>query len=459
MEPSNHANNIVIVGAGPVGITTACVLKAINNGFTITVVDKRLDPRRNHGLSIQQDSIARIQEVLDQALENQCPSKEMQSLKNIFENWSGHFVRTNDIELTLAKLAKEMGIQVLRDPAYEISKGDLKTILAPNSSETLSDKQQKLQAILTASSVIIAADGAHSVIREDLGIKLADENTLRYMAELKYQTEGNTQPRGYMEASFFGSKTGYITAETINRGRTENKKPGTFLVFLDADTHKSLQTTDASGKVKGVYGNAWNLDELKERSQVDGRLLDLYETLSSYVNKVKARGGSCTEEKIVGLELKIYRAEHSVKTFYGKPILLVGDANSGLILQRGFNKGLKEVALCAETVNRFFNGPLRLEQPLDGGEPIPSEFLAYQRASVELFDQEKIGIYRKDKGIKVGQFFAGSTAASLHSADVMCASATQKISKTSHASASAADEMKLSSTSILSWLFKSSTQD
>jgi 2-polyprenyl-6-methoxyphenol hydroxylase-like FAD-dependent oxidoreductase len=482
-------NNVVVVGAGPVGITTACVLKAVNRGLNITVIDKRSDPKRNHGLSIQHDSIAKINEVLEEALTNHVNSDQIKSLQNILKNWSGHFVRTNDIEITLAKQAKSMGIEVLRDPAYEISKGDLDTLLDPNTSNLLTDNKKKLKALLTAASVIIAADGSHSLIREDLGIKLADENTLKYMAELKYQTEGQTQPRGYKEATLLSSKTGYVAIEAINRGQTNEKKPATFLVFLDAETHSALQAPDETGKLKGFYGNPWTLKELKERSLQDIRIYNLYKTIDLYLDKVKSRGGSSTDEKIVGLELKIYRASESVKKLHGKHVLLVGDANSGLILQRGFNKGLKEVALCAHAVNKFFQDqPLKIVEdppketlskfvsyystysvgPMDEAvmkpeREIPNEFVAYEKATQELFNQEKAGIYRKDKGIKVAQLVVGSTASSLQMAEEMS-------HVSSMASKNALEDMRMASdytvrdsvnsfsffSSVINWFFSGS---
>lgn len=459
MQP---VNNVVVIGAGPVGITTACVLKALNAGLNISVIDKRAEPRRNHGLSIQPDSIDKINEILETALQGSVKTDQIKSLKRVLENWGGHFVRTNDIEIHLAEMAKGMGIEVLRDAAYELSEGDLNAFLSPSTPSSLPDNKRKLKSLLTAASVIIAADGAHSTVRTDLGITLADENILKYMVELKYQTEGQTQPRGYAESSFFSSRAGYVALEAINRQTSEDKKPATFLVFIDQETHNSLRKVDDTGRLKGVYGNAWTLKDLQELGRKDERLQNLSKTLHRYLQCVNERGGSCVDEKIVALELKIYRASESVKNFHGKHILLVGDANSGLILQRGFNKGLKEVALCAQAVDKFFRAQSDEAMRLGSGE-VPEEFIVYNEAAKELFSREKSAIALKDKGIKVAQFFVGSSASSAQAMEDFSAFSSASSTRAMHSVSQMSSTLPETAgstfaplSSLLNWLFPGS---
>jgi len=395
--------DVVIVGAGPVGITTACTLKAIKNDLNICVLDKRPTPQRNHGLLIQSDAIAAVSNILKPVRGN----AHVASLQRIYSSWNGHFIRTNDIETKLQKQAETMGITVLRDKAYEISKGDIGAVLDAGSASNLSEKQKKIQNICKHARVIIAADGSHSVVREELGIPLIEKENLQYLVELKYQTNGKTQPRGYKEASLLSSKVGYVAAETMNQRTGEEKKPATFLLFVNETTYNCLREKDAQGKIKGVYGNSWTLKELREKN--DPQIQKVSKSFEQYLEHVKSRGGSCSEEKIATLEMKIYRSKESAKMYKGKHVLLVGDANSGLVLQRGFNKGLKEAALCAQAVRAFFNKPSSVT--------VPSEFRAYQKQTQRLFRKERGSIRRKNFFIKAAQVVVGSTAFSKRSAE------------------------------------------
>lgn len=435
--------NITILGAGPVGITCACTLKAAYPGLTITVLDKRQVAKRTHGLSIQSDSVAKITAIL-----NSRPDAHTKDLTATLEGWSGQFIRTNDIEQKLAVCAQNMGITVLRGSDYELAKGDLQAILDPNTAETLTEKQKQLKPIISAASVIIAADGAHSIAREELGIELTDSETLKYMVELKYQTAGTMQPQKHLRGAYQSLKTGHITVETVNRNALPAKKPATYLVFVDKATYKSLRVPDGDKGYKGVYGNTWNLKELQELSINNPRVQSVHNTITRYLQEASRRHGSCTEEQIATLKLKIYRNTESAKIYHGTPVLFVGDANSGLVLQRGFNKGLHEVALAVDAIGKFLITPSR-------GPSLHEGFVAYGTALHALFNKERSAIYLKDKVIQVAQKVAKSSAGSLQIVD--------KISQTIDArSKQIADDItgacinfgKLSNNAF-SWVYKS----
>jgi len=451
-------NNVLVVGSGPIGSTYACVLKAINCNSKITVIDKRPDPRRNHGLSIDSHSISKIKVLLQQSLTHlsingNSNADQIRSLKTILDKWSNHFVRTNEIEITVAEQAKKMGIQILRDPSYEIAKGDLNLILGSNGPTVLTEKQTKLQHLFNAASVIIGADGAHSTIREELGIKLVEEQTLRHMVEIKFQTDGQTRSRGYIEASLLSCKTGHVAFESINKAEAIEKKPGTLLVFTDQNVYDKLRQIDGKGNLKGVAGNAWTLTEINRLGKSDKKIQSLYTTLDTYFQSLKKRGGKYTDEKIVTLELKIYRAEKSVKTLHGKHFLLIGDANSGLVLQRGFNKGLNEVALCAKAVDQFFKHQA-VAKTRTQEVNTPQVFLDYEKATQNLFNKEKSGNLRKNKAIKVAQSTVTSTATSVDSVKYMSKMSSKSSKNLSESTVKSTTGIFSFVTKAVSWLFR-----
>lgn len=62
MEPlPNHHFDVVIIGAGPLGMTTACTLKAIHKQLNICVLEKRTVSTRDHSLKINWDAVSKIQ--------------------------------------------------------------------------------------------------------------------------------------------------------------------------------------------------------------------------------------------------------------------------------------------------------------------------------------------------------------------------------------------------------------
>ncbi|MBS0634093.1 MAG: hypothetical protein JSR37_01350 [Verrucomicrobia bacterium] len=351
--------NIAIIGAGPIGITTACLLKARNPTYNITVLDKRKEAKRSHGLSVSADSIKEISKLLN----------DNHELQAIFKGWKGGFVRTNQIEKALADQAEKMGVTVLRDATHEYKKGDITT-----------------NKVLQAADCIIAADGAKSSVREALNIPRVDEESMQYMVELKFQTSGSTRPRGYKEATKEASKTGHIGVELVNRHPTAEDKSATFLMFVDKETYDAMRVNN-----KGVYGNAWNFTELKELGSRDERVQKVYNAMMRYKAKVETRDGNISQEQIATVELAIYRNDQSYVKSEGKDVLFVGDANSGLILQRGFNKGLKEAALLVQAVEK-------------GTE---DAYKGYEKATVNMFREERSAILLKNKGINLSQRFVG----------------------------------------------------
>jgi hypothetical protein len=154
-----------------------------------------------------------------------------------------------------------------------------------------------------------------------------------------------------------------------------------------------------------VYGNPWTLKELEVLAKQDLQIEQVYSTLHDYVEDLHSRHGSCSDEKIVPVELKIYHSAESYKRFYGKHFLLIGDANSGLVLQRGFNKGLKEAVACAQAVDAFLR-KRGLQQ-----EGASTELEAYQDKALCLYLEEMIGVSTKIFAIETAKKMLKCTAA------------------------------------------------
>lgn len=370
--------DVVYIGAGPVGISSACALKALNPSLKIAVLDKRPTATRTHGLKVEKDSIAAINKTLKEALKSaESPEhkQQVEKLRNQFLAWRRQFVKTNDIETKIGEIAKEMGITIIRDAglAQELTSDNLPRMLSQSESEA--------QKMLNSAKVIVGADGAHSEVRKAfMNDKKVHNQTLQYVVELKYQTDGNARPMNKGAAKMVASHAGVIAFHGMNRNPQEEPKPATLHLFVDRKTVELLRTIDPkTGKARGNAQSPWALAELKDRSQTEPQLKRLYKTLKRNIQAAEKTGGTCKNEKIATLDLTIYRSSTSVVHEQGKTILLTGDSNSGMILQRGFNKGLKEAALAAEAIHRHFNKP----------EEMKKTFEKYQRRTHRIFASER----------------------------------------------------------------------
>lgn len=393
--------DVVVVGAGPVGIATATTLKSINKNLNICVIDKREIGTRSHGLKIQGDAVKRITEVMQKALKDSPESTHasLSSLMKIFTSWKNGFVRTTTIESDLAQKAAELGIEVLRGKDYELTEERMaKVMRSPEEIEeslrkneeskseeyhTLSEQDQRLMRIFQQAKVVVGADSAHSVIRDRLmGSHLEDVSTMQHILELKYQTTNITLQRKTIEMYDDSCYHGHFALEAMNQRATEESKPATFRVFVNKETYDAFNVVK-EGKLKGIHGNAWTLSELKELSDTDRKVKKVYDHFIDYLHKVEKRRGMPFDVKITTLPLRVYRSSESAKLIGGRVVALAGDANSGLILERGFNKGLMEAGMLAETISKFYSSEQREIKA------VPKEFLEYQEKSRELFANEK----------------------------------------------------------------------
>lgn len=414
----NTNYDVVVVGCGPIGITTACTIKALQPEVNICVVDKRADATRNHGLKINSSSVAKIQAVLTNSLDGYDSEEQKQNtnrLNGIFGGWSGQFVRTTKIEADLIEEATRMGITVLRGKDYGVTKENFDAFLEETPNDELPYELTTLQKIFKHAKIVIGADGAHSTTREvAMGGRLVDQETLRHLVELKYQTDGNVQPRGYFEASTASSVHGRLDFESMNKTSSEGRKPVTLHVFIDESTFDALRQTDESGNLKGVFGNSWTLEELRKEALTNKKIKALHEQFKTHLEGLHSRDGGCYDEKISTLKMEIYRSEECFKLYKGKYVLLVGDAESGIVLEGGFNKGLKGAAVCASAVSEFFKWGTPVSTD------IPDEFVAYQEQIQQIFVEDKNWAKTKNKALTLAELAASGTNIMLDTSSTGC---------------------------------------
>lgn len=399
---SPYCYDVAYIGAGPFGITAACTLRALNNRLRIIVVDKRPQPVRNHGLNTAGDSVdffaQRINSIL--AANLSCTQREaIIHLRDQFEFWKKKFIRTTDIENILGEFAKSIGIIVVRSDKCEVNAEEIPDLLNPTAKTVLSHSE--LVDFLNA-EVIVGGDGAKSAVRNGLfDNRLAESQTLQYMIELKYQTDGHAVPRETKESLSMASSCGAIGIESMNRNPQDKDKPVTLHSFVKKELYDSLRIKDSAGNLKGIFANPWTIDELKERAKESPHANEVYVQILRYLHDLGRREGICKDAKISTLDLTIYRSERAVIEYKGHYVLLGGDAFSGMVLERGWNKAIMEAIISAIAIHNFFQSKDRHTNV------IPLPFQLYEREIIRIYENEKWWALKKDTGISMVNFVAG----------------------------------------------------
>lgn len=310
---------IIVIGAGPVGLLSACLLKLQHHA--VTVYDKRSKSGRSHNLKINDDVISAIINKVNLHGGNR-------ELTRILKTWgksSGNTVNILDIETSLSEIATDMGVVIHR--GITISNFD------------------KLRC-----DVIIGADGSKSAVRSHyFENRITDVHTVGYLAQLKYQTPGATRPRQQISAmsySFINGLSGsdiVVDFESLAPSNDTLRKTGTLHIPITKDLYDVL-TADG----RGTYTTPWTRAEISKLQHQQAQKLS--RIINRYNFSLQWRGGWLEDAKITTLPLTIYRSEKVAATVDGKLIRLVGDASSGMVYERGLNKGWAEVLQCIDSL-------------------------------------------------------------------------------------------------------------
>jgi 2-polyprenyl-6-methoxyphenol hydroxylase-like FAD-dependent oxidoreductase len=372
---------ITIVGAGPVGLLTACLLAQERQSLSrvashtqerqslpgvdshtqkhrITIIDKRVQHSRNHLLSISDDTI----QAICQSLLNS-DNEIIIELIDLLRSWSNQPVSTSVIQESLLQIAIRLGV--------EINLG--------TSVESLDDIRD---------SIVIGADGARSKIRQlAFNDELVDQHTISYMAQLKFTTPGRTKPRPLlttMSHSFLNGITGddiVMTFESMSRPNDELRKSGTLHIPIPKSVYDIL-----SANGRGNFTTAWTPEELS-RIQ-DSQVAKLLRVIKRYRFGVTWRDGWIENPKITVIPLNIYRSARTFTVKGDKLVLLVGDAASGLVYERGLNKGWLEVVKLSTTLSNI------------SPETIYHNLVQYSEDCTRLYERERDLALQKGRKIQ-----------------------------------------------------------
>lgn len=410
--------DVAIIGGGPVGLIEACLLKSLNKELNICVLEGREKATRDFGLTISADSVIKAIQVIDRALTNshqKIDSNSLSDLKKILRGWSRFpSVRTNQIQTELAAKANAIGVTILSGSAYKITEDNLSQIFDSQASiELLSPELQSLRSSLSQAKIIVGADGSHSVVRKKVmgpdEKNLIDNTTYAYALELKYEISTNSNARpGKLDMKSASSEMGEILSEAIGKPNPETHLlPVTDLLIVNEEIHQCFIEKNNRGEViKGAPGTAWTFEDLQVKAKTNATVKKYLEKIQRHMARTKRicqanENVTTRPPQITTIPLAIYRSQEIVKLFQNKPVLLIGDASSGLVLKRGFNKGIMEAASSAEAIIKHLN---KADQRSENSSEIPKEFALHQEQAQKIFANEKWWIVQKMRLLKIVKF-------------------------------------------------------
>lgn len=378
----NINHNVLIIGAGPIGCATACLIKALNPRHVVNLIDRKPIPTNHLGIDIDSDSIAKVEELIKDFLNTKSEPHQLLHLKDlllIFKQWKGSLIRTSKIVEILNAKALQMGISVWRDRTCTITEDNFDAFFEPSTRE-LNPSQKKLKKMFQEADILIGADGANSVVRNKvIGKLLLDEKVMQHVIEFKCQIKRNPPiPKN----SVIPHQTTRPEIKNDNPQKNKKDKSVALHIFVDQTVYDRFKKIDSSGHIKGISGNPWSLMEIQHLAKTDPIVNDIYERkIRPYLDNNKQRNGGCFNEALTVLEHKTGRSQTSVKRYKGKLVMLIGDAYSKMV-KRGCNKGLKEAALCAHTLHQYFTTP-------PSNAEIPPEFVSYDQKITKIYQDER----------------------------------------------------------------------
>ena len=297
--------DVVVVGAGPVGLWTAIQAKIQNNNLRITILDKYADYQRKQALWVDPKSLLGV------------PDHE--ELKKICDNFKEKkLVPIQEMQEALAGCAKALGIK-------------FKT-------ETFEDPSA-LKTEFPDAQVFIGADGAYSKVRETVfgNVKSLDR-TVQRIVQVSYKTKTNAQKLNQL----------HETSMKVNAGTFVQEHAKGYGVAL-----RFFVTSNEYKRVKDAKARTpWTLDNSKIPESLKKGIEDWIRTRKQ---KLGEEIDDTAQIQLTAVPLHVYSARRVVaqdKDNSGVTWCLVGDAAGGVPYFRSLNKGLLEGTRLASVVAR-----------------------------------------------------------------------------------------------------------
>jgi len=302
--------DIVVIGAGPVGLWTAIQIKKRRPETDIQIYERYTEYKRSHVLKLEHRSMLfyakNKTDIAEKQFFKEVTGSDFSKSFKMAALGKSHFIRTNDLEAALKNYAAALGIQTTYDKI--------------NSPEDIISRHPECPNF-------IGADGAHSKIRTAImGQDAVNNFPLQYVVEIKYEAQGSPQELSLHEHYKTNKMLTHMAFEYV--GREKNGiTPVSLRFFVDEETYKQLP--EASFKEPLKINDSRIPESLKQ-------------DIKSYLNVRRLKANESfkpNSEKMSKLTLSLYKAKKFATSKHAKNWFLVGDSAMGVPYFRSLNAG------------------------------------------------------------------------------------------------------------------------
>lgn len=307
-DPST--TDVVFVGGGPVALWTAIQTKLQAPQANIVILEKYTEYQRIHNLFIEAAS-------LNSSCQSPLFKDLVQSLK------SSRTISTKELERTLAVLVEKVGVTIQRNIEILNPTNDLKPF--------------------SKAKVVVGADGAHSIMRQYIVDKPAEEclevqKNLHYIADLTYTEK--KEPISMIQKMSVNSTVGNCIYE-IHSNKSQKT---TLRTFISADSYEKMK--NATRKTpKNIYSD--EVDASVRQEYLTFLKSKYHDNFEQYVD--------LNDAAVTTTTLGSYISKKLVRKENDRICCLVGDAAFGVPFFRSLNNGFISGTKLAQTIAAVFN--------------------------------------------------------------------------------------------------------
>ncbi len=317
---------IVIVGAGPVGLWTAIQLKKRNPENCITIYERYEKYQRSHVLRLDHWSMMLYgktkRDDIETSFINEVTGKSRQHMKMEFTK--SLYIKTNDFEQALKNYCKNLGINIIIQKINSIT---------------------EVENMHPSCSHFIASDGAHSLLRNELlGNESIDTKPLQHVVELKFHVPHKTKKsKNLKELIGLNIENKFMNFEYVGKFKN-GETPLTSRFFLSSLLYDKLP--EASFKEPLSFKILDTIEELHE----------FRDNLLHYINYRKKEYNDEIDIETVKIS-KLILSVYSAKKFAvlnkeeNKCWFLTGDAAMGVPYFRALNSGMMLSSRLSQIIN------------------------------------------------------------------------------------------------------------
>lgn len=342
MQAIDSNSDVVMIGAGPVGLFTAIQTKLMQPKVEIALLDRFDKYVRKQTLSIQSSSFKNVCDL--NKLKQQRPEyiSQIDDLaKLILEIKSKKKIKINDLETRLRQIAEDLNIRIHTGYTFQV-----KEQLEPSDQDLVGIKDVK-KAFPNA-KIIVGSDGAHSKVREAVfhnDFKV-DEG-LQHTIAIRYWVKNESEPLKSLVAYPTHKVVGLAQEHVGKYDAEKDATPVTVQFFVDKNTFEKFKEYKA--------GNPLALSAVKDIDANLEKKIRIWLNVREKQLEDKLEG----EVDVYTIKLPIYQSRRAVHQNKDETVCLVGDAFFGVPYYRSINNGF----LCASQLSKAISSDLYPSSP------------------------------------------------------------------------------------------------